>query len=590
MFKVFVNDGTEEMPTDDIFYIVSKEGIFLKKTMGIMDSIAPVKNISILESVSTMARMNIPKLPAVSVAKVIEFFKAVYKEHYGEAIVLLFYNEATKKFKFVPPHQKVTAASLDYNRGITIEGWTMIGDIHSHAGMSAFHSGVDDGDEKTFDGLHITFGHMRDDDISISASIVANGHRFMVEPVDYISGIKLTRDIDETETKYTTKVYKWIDGKLQIDTKASSKNAYSYRKFDKRYVSTVTPSKRQFNPAWMNNVEKGAYSYTYNAYGVGGYVGGSRRGGRWGSPGWGPNYDPHAWNEKYHKVGIKPQVGTSPLIPYNSGVVTFPPHDVKDDKLPCLTCVHKALMLENIDELIAEEEEDKVYQCSKCKLVIGGDSEEIICTNCKTDKHLVELIIEGVDDEDVADINRAADIDIDDQPDQIGFHVCDQCGTTFLLLKTDEKCPQCETLLPENPEIIDKNAYDQNIYDREEATAHQMLADAGSFISEEAYEANIQAIKDASNEDTYMEGCNQCGSQFVKCSCDTHCPFCKAPLPADSYGQTLLEAAAEEDQVLEMIPDPSKSEIPLPREKTKTVPTWKQMLASCFGKGKIGSS
>jgi len=589
MFKVFVNDGSEEMPTDDIFYIVSKEGIFLKKTMGIMDSIAPVKNISILESVSTMARMNIPKLPAGSIGKVIEFFKAVYQEHYGEAIVLLFYNEETKKFKFVPPHQKVTAASLDYNRGITIEGWTMIGDIHSHAGMSAFHSGVDDGDEESFDGLHITFGHMRDDDISISASIVVNGHRFMIEPMDYISGIKLTRDIDETETKYATKVYKWINGKLQMDTKASSKSAYSQRKFDKRYASTVSPSKRQFNPAWMKNVEKGAYSYTYPGYQAGGRWRNQALIGNHNANAWGPNYDPHAWNKKYHKVGAKPQVATSPFIPHNSGVVTFPPHDVKDDKLPCLTCIHKALMLENIDELIDEEEKDKIYQCSKCKLVVGGDSEEIICTKCKTDKHLVEIIVEDVSDNDAADINNAADTENDIQPDQIGFHKCDKCETTFLLLKTDEKCPHCEVLLPETPELI--IPADKDIYDREGATFKQMEADSGAFISEEAHEANMQAIKDIGmNKPEYMTSCKKCGTQFMLFPSDTNCPFCQAPLPEGIHGETLLEAALQEDQNLEMIPDPLKSEVPLPRIKTKIKPAWKQMLSSCFGKGKIGNS
>ena len=31
MFEIFINDGTKEMPTDDIFYIIAKEGIFLRK-------------------------------------------------------------------------------------------------------------------------------------------------------------------------------------------------------------------------------------------------------------------------------------------------------------------------------------------------------------------------------------------------------------------------------------------------------------------------------------------------------------------------------------------------------------------------------
>ena len=88
MFKIHINDGTQPLPEDDIYYIVAKEGIFLKKSMGIMDSIAPVENISILESIQAAAKMNIKKIPGGSFARVVAFFREVYKEYYGEAIVL----------------------------------------------------------------------------------------------------------------------------------------------------------------------------------------------------------------------------------------------------------------------------------------------------------------------------------------------------------------------------------------------------------------------------------------------------------------------------------------------------------------------
>jgi len=40
------------------------------------------------------------------------------------------------------------------------EGFELFGTIHSHAGISAFHSGTDDRDEIHFDGLHITVGNL----------------------------------------------------------------------------------------------------------------------------------------------------------------------------------------------------------------------------------------------------------------------------------------------------------------------------------------------------------------------------------------------------------------------------------------------
>jgi len=87
MFKVFVNDGTQEMPKDDILYIVCKEGVYLKKKVGIMESITPVKGLSHLDTVETMARMHMEDIPGFEFAKIIDFFRAVYKEHKSEAVV-----------------------------------------------------------------------------------------------------------------------------------------------------------------------------------------------------------------------------------------------------------------------------------------------------------------------------------------------------------------------------------------------------------------------------------------------------------------------------------------------------------------------
>ena len=48
----------------------------------------------------------------------------------------------------------------EYNR-LYEQGFRIYGTIHSHCNFGAFHSGVDDADEKHFDGLHITIGNVR---------------------------------------------------------------------------------------------------------------------------------------------------------------------------------------------------------------------------------------------------------------------------------------------------------------------------------------------------------------------------------------------------------------------------------------------
>lgn len=187
MFKIWINDGKSEMPDDDILYVISKEGIFLKKKVGIVESCVPVPGISILEPLESMARLRLPKIPFSAVQAIVGFFKEVFNQHKSEAIVLLYYNEDNNRYKIVSPEQIVSPGSLNYKKLPEKDNdFILIGTIHSHASMSAFHSGTDDADEASFDGLHITFGNMENDVISVSSSVVVNGKRFKVDASEYM--------------------------------------------------------------------------------------------------------------------------------------------------------------------------------------------------------------------------------------------------------------------------------------------------------------------------------------------------------------------------------------------------------------------
>ena len=256
MFKVFVNDGIEEAPTDDIFYIIGKEGIFLRKKLGILDSIVPVDNISILNSVDSSARLYIPKIPEKIFADMYKFFMDVYEKYASEAVLLIFFNEATQDYKIISPKQEVSAASMDYDRKFTIKNYTMIGDIHSHGSMSAFHSSVDDADEESFDGLHITLGHIMRDEISISASIVINGSRFMIDPVEYIEGIKVidTNDFTNYEKNITT-LYRTKAEEMTLMDKIEQYSKVE-DKYNNRYIFTTDITNYIGVPEWIEQVKR----------------------------------------------------------------------------------------------------------------------------------------------------------------------------------------------------------------------------------------------------------------------------------------------------------------------------------------------
>ena len=525
MFKVVLNDGQTPMPEDDIYYIIGKEGVYLKKKLGVMESIAPVKNISILESVASSAQMHIAPIPGKWIAKVIGFFKAVYDTYRSEAIVLLFYNEATGHHKIVPPHQKVAGASCDYDKGMTIEGYTMIGTIHSHANMSAFHSGVDDSDEEHFDGLHITLGNLGDDYPSVSASIVSNGFRQMIDPCDYITDLHLMEETNPIDNKPVRTVYKYVDGKMVEDKEATSKYTYSYgyKKFDRRYGVNCSERDATFNKKWMKMVEKGVYTYKSYHGGYAGWYGYNAHQGR----GWGQHYDRSAWAQAGRNVPATIKSGTrvNPLLPSETQKpLEFPPHTQEGDFVPCATCAHRLCKLTGE---IEEEDYESYYYCKQCgELVCDADVEILQCTTCLTDEHLMLL-----DKDDVLSNNYVPGDEYDymfekdstGEIEESAYIKCSTCGNGFRAYAKDALCPFCQ----------------EPAFSTEEEATEQMRADSGEFLGDQTDEIHSAAL-DA------------------------------------------VDAARAEDQSLEKIPEPGSTSIPLPEKKDSGL---LNMFKSVFGKG-----
>jgi len=521
MFKVVLNDGQSEMPDDDIYYVIGKEGVYLKKKLGVMESLAPVNKISILQSVATSATMHINPIPGKWIAKVMSFFHEIYKMYRSEAIVLLFYNEETGKHKIIPPMQKVAGAACDYDKGITIEGYTMIGTIHSHGSMSAFHSGTDDKDEEHFDGLHITLGDLDEAYPSISASIVANGFRVMIEPSEYIDNLALMSETNQIDGKAVTTKYKIVDGALveDIQPKAKFTYAYAYKKYDRRYGVLVSDRDRIFNKKWLKMVEKGTYTYkSYRGgqqsfYGYGGYYGytGQQPGmvvkpGTVVRPGnaWGDNYDAHAW----HQAGlpIKSGVKTSPL---NVGVAVeplkFPAHTPEGEFIPCVTCSHRMCKLTS--EIEEDDYDDDIYECIQCGELVTdtGNEMELKCSQCNTDDHLV-LIVDGNLTDNYTPSDEFDHLFKKDIPEQSDYVKCGECGNGFHMFEDDALCPFCYT--PVKPEL----------YSTEEALETQSLTDSGAYLAPDQKEVNDAALAAAREADETIERIPEPGSATIPIS------------------------------------------------------------------------
>jgi PRTRC genetic system protein A len=253
MFKVFINDGSKIPDADDLFYIIGKGGVFMRKKLNLVDCLVPVKAISFLKPVEPFINLNIPKIPEKIISTTAAFFKSVYNEYKSEAVVLLYLNRKTQQFSIYIPPQKVTAASLKYTRNASFSDRTYVGSIHSHASMSAFHSGTDTADEETSsDGIHITFGDLDSNNFeySVSACKACNGFRIKVTPEEYMDGIVKLDDSAEEE------VTGWVGNVYHYSSAWKNKEKYKFKEgsFPERWMKYVIGTKYEIK------------TYTYSSY------------------------------------------------------------------------------------------------------------------------------------------------------------------------------------------------------------------------------------------------------------------------------------------------------------------------------------
>lgn len=190
MFDVYVLQDGVKLPKKGTYYVVAKNGIFLRKETGLIDAFVKVEGIAPLREISVFAKLKIPKIPAKHIAHIVVFFRAVYEKYQSEAIILVHYSSKLKRFCLVCPQQIVSGACVEYGANERVDGYQLVGSIHSHSSMGAFHSGTDITDESAFDGLHITIGSLHKPFFSVVTSVAVNNNRFPMNPKNVISGIR----------------------------------------------------------------------------------------------------------------------------------------------------------------------------------------------------------------------------------------------------------------------------------------------------------------------------------------------------------------------------------------------------------------
>jgi hypothetical protein len=181
MLPIYLKDRDFTAPDEPIYYLLTKDGLFLVKRTPFFEAALPAAGIPWLEPMTPGIKLTTPPLPADLLLQAVAFFRAVYSRYQSEAVALLAWREAGRTYELVIPHQTVGGGHCDYQVRDFPAGLTRLGTIHSHAGIEAFHSERDDADERHEDGFHVTVGNI-DGDLTLACSVVVQGHRGVLPP------------------------------------------------------------------------------------------------------------------------------------------------------------------------------------------------------------------------------------------------------------------------------------------------------------------------------------------------------------------------------------------------------------------------
>lgn len=205
--KPTLPDGQPVIPEDPICFLVGSDGVFKQVVNDFYSVRVKTDGVGALGAVGETVALHVPKLPESLFRQIEGFFVKVYKEHQSEAVVLLSCDPEAEKWRFDVPVQDVSGAHVKYDAAdlpALPDGFQQFGSIHSHAGMSAFHSGTDDKDETTFNGLHITIGNLDQPVRTYACRWMLSGKAFKAELTDVVDGLPLP----EPEPAWLAQVHK----------------------------------------------------------------------------------------------------------------------------------------------------------------------------------------------------------------------------------------------------------------------------------------------------------------------------------------------------------------------------------------------
>jgi len=258
LHPIFLNKPGFAVPDKGTYYLVARDGVYMRVERCFGSAIVKVDNVNFLEKAPREMTYNLPKLPGHIVALAKRFFQTVFAQHRSESYLTLLWSPRLNQYRLWCPKQRVSYSSVNYERDDCVPfeesigcetgpGYQMVGTIHSHCDFSPFHSGTDKEDESTFDGIHLTFGYVNSDTFGIVSSIAVANNRQELDPSLVVDGVEPV-------------------GEQTVRTAGSVRGSYYNRtevRYELNHLSPVDEEaiRRQVGE-WMGKVTKAVFSTT----------------------------------------------------------------------------------------------------------------------------------------------------------------------------------------------------------------------------------------------------------------------------------------------------------------------------------------
>lgn len=206
--------------------VLGDDGYYLRLKTPILESIWKLEVSKFnFPKVKEGAKFFLPKLPEKQLNEAHGFLRASFLKNKAETVILYYLNPANNTYEPFVPEQDVSGAHIKYD--ISVEesksfrerGLILVGTIHSHPDFNAFQSGIDEHDEFSIDGWHITIGNVTHRSPNYDARwCVGNKtiHATIEDIVEFNSGYK------EFPESWLDRVKKFVHKVVVTDSKDNS--------------------------------------------------------------------------------------------------------------------------------------------------------------------------------------------------------------------------------------------------------------------------------------------------------------------------------------------------------------------------------